>query len=235
MLFASGKTRRGCSLLREARAESRCDSIERVGEIRPCRSRIGTEMRERARRAAPPGSRRLRGAYFLVAHSCEIVVCPIVLTHMVEAKQGVAARPVERAWGQRRAILACLPASEDRALDIGILDASVKPVRLRCHAPYIEAMDEASTGPVAREMIERLSKALKPSKLELDDNSDVHIGHAGHDGRGESHFSLVIESMAFAGKNRVERQRMVYAALGELMHERVHALQIKASVPETYE
>ena len=72
---------------------------------------------------------------------------------------------------------------------------------------------------------------MAPNRLELDDQSAHHIGHAGHDGRGESHFALTIESPAFAGKSRVERQRMIYAALGELMDARVHALTIKARAP----
>jgi BolA protein len=80
-------------------------------------------------------------------------------------------------------------------------------------------------------MIERLTAALSPSRIELEDQSRQHIGHAGHDPRGESHFALIIESSAFEGLNRVERQRKVYAALGELMRERVHALTIKASAP----
>lgn len=92
-------------------------------------------------------------------------------------------------------------------------------------------MTDTATGPVAREMIERLTVALNPTRIELDDQSHSHIGHAGHDLRGESHFALTIESPAFAGLNRVERQREVYAALGELMHERVHALTIKAMAP----
>jgi len=92
-------------------------------------------------------------------------------------------------------------------------------------------MPDPATGPVARDMIERLNAALSPSRLELHDQSDQHIGHAGHDPRGESHFALTIESPVFAGLNRVERQRKVYAALGELMRERVHALTIKASAP----
>ena len=92
-------------------------------------------------------------------------------------------------------------------------------------------MPEASTGPVARQMIERLTAALLPSRLELEDQSHQHIGHAGHDPRGESHFALSIESAAFVGLNRVERQRKVYAALGDLMRERVHALTIKAVAP----
>jgi BolA family transcriptional regulator, general stress-responsive regulator len=92
-------------------------------------------------------------------------------------------------------------------------------------------MPDAATGPVAREMIERLTAALAPSSLEVEDQSSQHIGHAGHDPRGESHFALMIESAAFAGLNRVERQRKVYAALGDLMRERVHAITIRAKAP----
>ena len=93
-------------------------------------------------------------------------------------------------------------------------------------------MTETATGPVATEMIARLNAALNPTRLVLEDQSDQHIGHAGHDPRGESHFALTIESQAFAGLTRVERQRKVYAALGELMRERVHALTIRAAAPE---
>lgn len=92
-------------------------------------------------------------------------------------------------------------------------------------------MIDASSGPVARDITDRLTAALTPSKLELEDQSAHHVGHAGHDGRGESHFALVIEAAAFAGKSRVERQRMVYSALGDLMVERVHALTIRAVGP----
>ena len=92
-------------------------------------------------------------------------------------------------------------------------------------------MSDTATGPVAREMIERLTAALTPTRLDLEDQSHQHIGHAGHDPRGESHFALTIESPLFAGLSRIERQRKVYAALGELMHGRVHALTIRASAP----
>ena len=81
-------------------------------------------------------------------------------------------------------------------------------------------------------MAARLQAALSPTVLDLVDDSEEHRGHAGHDERGESHFSLTIESPAFTGKSRVERQRMVYAALGDLMRERVHALTIKTTAPE---
>ncbi len=92
-------------------------------------------------------------------------------------------------------------------------------------------MPDEATGPVAAEITRRLRHALAPTRLALRDDSDQHAGHAGHDGSGESHFSLVIESPAFAGLSRVQRQRRIYEVLGELMTERVHALQIRASAP----
>ncbi|MBA3667144.1 MAG: BolA family transcriptional regulator [Sphingomonas sp.] len=92
-------------------------------------------------------------------------------------------------------------------------------------------MTASATGPVAAEMLRRLNASLAPTRIELIDESDHHRGHAGHDGRGESHFALQIESPAFAGQSRVQRQRAIYAALGELMDERVHALSIRATAP----
>ena len=80
-------------------------------------------------------------------------------------------------------------------------------------------------------MLNRLNSALSPTRIELRDESEAHRGHGGYNPAGESHFSLAIESPAFAGKSRVERQRLVYAALGDLMKERVHALSIKAVAP----
>ena len=94
----------------------------------------------------------------------------------------------------------------------------------------IATSDTTASGPVATEIRQRLVAALAPTRLELDDQSDRHIGHAGHDGHGESHFALVIESAAFTGMNRVQRQRAVYVALGDLMAGRVHALTIRATV-----
>ena len=92
-------------------------------------------------------------------------------------------------------------------------------------------MNAIATGPVATEMLRRLNSALSPNHVELIDDSEQHRGHGGYNPSGESHFSLEIESEAFAGKSRVERQRMIYHALGELMMERVHALQIRARAP----
>ena len=92
-------------------------------------------------------------------------------------------------------------------------------------------MNAQTTGPVATEMLRRLNSALSPTKVELIDDSEQHRGHGGYNPAGESHFSLKIESAAFEGKSRVERQRMIYGALGGLMDSRVHALSIGATAP----
>ena len=92
-------------------------------------------------------------------------------------------------------------------------------------------MSEAATGLIAAEMRRRLEAALEPTVLALTDDSEQHRGHGGHNPAGESHFSLIIESAAFAGKSRIERQRLVHAALGDLLKERVHALSITAREP----
>ena len=92
-------------------------------------------------------------------------------------------------------------------------------------------MSHSFTGPVAREIAKRLEDALAPTRLDVINDSDRHLGHAGHDGSGESHFTVEIESPHFAGKSRLERQRAVNTALGDLLRERVHALAIKARAP----
>ncbi|MBM3557074.1 MAG: BolA family transcriptional regulator [Alphaproteobacteria bacterium] len=83
----------------------------------------------------------------------------------------------------------------------------------------------------ADRMREKLVAALAPTRLDIQDDSHRHHGHAGWKEGGETHFSLDIVSAAFAGKSRVERQRLVYAAVKEELAERVHALQIKALAP----
>jgi BolA protein len=87
------------------------------------------------------------------------------------------------------------------------------------------------TGPVAQEIDLRLRAALAPTRLEVINDSARHHGHAGDDGSGESHFTVEIEAPIFAGMSRLERQRAVNAALGDLMRERVHALAIRARAP----
>lgn len=92
-------------------------------------------------------------------------------------------------------------------------------------------MTALATGPVAREITRRLSEALAPLKLDVINDSAQHTGHLGDDGSGESHFTVVIESEAFAGQSRVARQRLVNRALGDLMAGTVHAMAIRATAP----
>ncbi|MDE8651975.1 BolA family protein [Novosphingobium album (ex Liu et al. 2023)] len=86
-------------------------------------------------------------------------------------------------------------------------------------------------GPIAQEMRRLLTDALAPTRLEIINDSARHHGHAGHDGSGESHFTIEIESAAFAGISRLQRQRLVNASLGDIPGQRVHALAIKARAP----
>jgi BolA family transcriptional regulator, general stress-responsive regulator len=86
-------------------------------------------------------------------------------------------------------------------------------------------------GPAQIEMETLLEQAFAPTHLAVINDSASHHGHSGDDGSGESHFTVEIESAAFAGINRVMRQRMVNKALGDLPGQRVHALAIKARAP----
>ena len=78
-----------------------------------------------------------------------------------------------------------------------------------------------------RDAIERnLTQALSPARLEIEDESHRHAGHAGARPEGESHFKVTVVAAVFEGKSRVDRQRMVYGALAELMKSRIHALAL---------
>jgi BolA protein len=86
-------------------------------------------------------------------------------------------------------------------------------------------------GIVAETIREKLGQAFAPAQLDIVDESHLHAGHAGRDPRGESHFAVTLTSAAFAGKSRVERQRMVYAALADELRDRVHALRMTLRAP----
>ncbi len=92
-------------------------------------------------------------------------------------------------------------------------------------------MTTKTKGPMASEIETRLMAALSPTRLDVINDSAKHSGHMGDDGSGESHFTVEIESAAFAGKSRLERQRLVNRALGDLPGQKVHALAIKARTP----
>jgi BolA protein len=84
---------------------------------------------------------------------------------------------------------------------------------------------------VAAEIRNRLAE-LEPLELELVDESESHRGHAGYRAGGGTHWRLAIVSPRFAGQPVVARHRMVYQALGNLMHNPIHALAISARAPE---
>ena len=85
--------------------------------------------------------------------------------------------------------------------------------------------------PIALEMESLLRAVFAPTRLAVINDSAKHHGHAGDDGSGESHFTVEIESAAFAGISRLQRQRMVNAALGDIPGQRVHALAVRARAP----
>lgn len=85
---------------------------------------------------------------------------------------------------------------------------------------------------VAEELRRRLEAGLAPERVEVEDQSAQHAGHAGARPGGETHFRVLVVSAAFAGRGRVERQRMVYAAAGDLLRpDGIHALSVAAMAP----
>jgi BolA family transcriptional regulator, general stress-responsive regulator len=77
----------------------------------------------------------------------------------------------------------------------------------------------------------KLREAFSPESLEVQDESHLHEGHAGHGGGGETHFRVYIVSGAFKGKSRIERHRMINAALAAELAGTVHALALHAKAP----
>jgi BolA protein len=78
---------------------------------------------------------------------------------------------------------------------------------------------------------ERLTDNLAPQQLEVSDDSHQHIGHAGARGGG-GHFTVRIVAQAFADKTLLERHRMIYDLLRDMMHSEIHALSIQAHSPD---
>jgi len=88
----------------------------------------------------------------------------------------------------------------------------------------------------ADEIRARLQTALAPERVEIEDESRLHAGHAGARAGGESHFRALVVAARFEGVGRVERQRLVYAALGPLMQGpgAIHALALRTLTPEEW-
>jgi len=77
------------------------------------------------------------------------------------------------------------------------------------------------------EIKSRLERELSPTRIDIVDESHLHAGHAGA-ASGAGHFSVTIVSDKFAGKSAIQRHRMVYLAVNDLMPSEIHALSIKA-------
>ncbi len=78
---------------------------------------------------------------------------------------------------------------------------------------------------------EKLTEALRPVRLDVINESEMHAGHRGSPGTGESHFRVLVVADAFAGKSRVERHRMVNEALKDEIGGRIHALALATYAP----
>lgn len=81
---------------------------------------------------------------------------------------------------------------------------------------------------------QQVMRELLPTHMELVNDSARHHGHAGDDGSGETHYSLLVVSARFEGLSRVERQRLVHAALKEALERGVHALSLRCHTPGEY-
>jgi len=97
--------------------------------------------------------------------------------------------------------------------------------------PHPDAREDSAAVTVAAAIREKISRALSPLHVELEDDSARHAGHVGARTGGETHFDLLVVASAFAGLTRVARQRMVYAALAEELAGPVHALALRALTP----
>lgn len=84
--------------------------------------------------------------------------------------------------------------------------------------------------PTTSELLRERLAVLQPSLLLIEDESHLHAGHAG--AREGGHYKLNIIAEAFAGKNTVARHRLIYAAAGDLMRGRIHALSINAQTAD---
>jgi BolA protein len=81
------------------------------------------------------------------------------------------------------------------------------------------------------QMREKLLVALEPTRLDIVNESELHAGHRNSPGTGESHFRILIVSPKFSGASRVERHRMVNAAIADELKGRIHALALSTFAP----
>jgi len=94
------------------------------------------------------------------------------------------------------------------------------------------ALRSVQTMTVQETLRAKLTAALKPTRLEIVDESHLHAGHSGTRPEGETHFRIEIVSAVFAGQSRVARQRLVYGIVAEELRTRVHALALSTRTPQ---
>jgi BolA protein len=110
-------------------------------------------------------------------------------------------------------------------LDIANSSLSISPLTKNGHGRNAAVMNTKDA------ITNKLRETFAPESLDVADESHLHEGHAGHAPGGETHFRVYIVSPAFQGKSRIERHRMINAALAAELAGRVHALAIKAQAP----
>ena len=110
------------------------------------------------------------------------------------------------------------------------LEAEAKGEGANADVTEIDFVEDI-TRPVYNSMMKKMINFLKPKKLDLQDDSAQHAGHAGAKGlNGESHFSLKIVADCFDGLSLVQRHKLIYTVLGQEMTQ-IHALSIDAKTP----
>lgn len=86
---------------------------------------------------------------------------------------------------------------------------------------------------MSAEQIENLlTDVLAPDFIKVTDNTQAHTGHAGIQQSGGGHFHVAIVAAVFTNKSMLQRHQLIYQALGDLMHNKIHALSINASTAQ---
>lgn len=235
--------------LRHPVAKARTNGVEGIGKVAPpgrrsaCRPRGGKSPRL----PLPSCMRALGSGDLLGAHALEEIIllverADMLLTQPAPARgaieaityvfgRGAKLTGIFAAIIQARAIMPPgHPAMEAiMSARLSLFSQNFSPCADQ--APYIGRMVDQSLGPVGQEIETRLRTALSPHHLAVINDSASHRGHMGDDGTGESHFTVEVVADAFTGQSRLQRQRLVNTALGDLMVKTVHALAIKARAP----
>jgi BolA protein len=94
-----------------------------------------------------------------------------------------------------------------------------------------EATMPATNTPMTERLRGKLIVGLKPTRLDVINESEMHAGHRSSPGTGQSHFRILIVSEAFAGRSRVERHRLVNELLADELQGGIHALALSTLVP----